>query len=281
MNRRLFALGSIICLVVLSPITASAQQAALITAVGWWSQRPGAAELPDGGFEVALFPNGPVSQAALRVDVTTPLSSALLELTESEQVLGDVARILACPTSDTWTPANPGTWADAPAANCDDASVALGRSATGTWTGDVTSLLRGGMSSVALVPFSELSETQQSATFQVVFSKARLTASAPSTPFPATGTPTPVYAPPPPVAPQIPSGPVGLFPAPVAPAPTPPTDLYAASAEPFDSAAGDEDPTEPKPWWRLLFGIPLSAVAGVGAVFVRRILQRRGLGFES
>lgn len=261
------------------PVASAQTSVASITAVGWWSQRPGAAPLPKGSFEVALLPNAPQSQAALRIDVTTiPLTSALLQLTESQQVFGDVARIDACPTNDPWTPANPGAWADAPSGSCAAASVALGRNADGTWTADVASILRAGTSSIVLVPSLEFSDAQQSAAFQIAFSGAQITAHAAAAP---TNAPEPAPmgtsdVASPSFAPDIPAGPVELPSGPVVAAPT----VAPASTPPADSgravdAVNDEGTS--KPWSRLAYGVPLSLLAGFGAVVARRLLQQRGV----
>ena len=267
-------------LVLTFPAPAQGAEAATITAVGWWSQRPGATELPGGGFEVALLPNAPQSVAALRVDVkAAPLTTALLELREAEQVLGDVASIQACPTNDGWKPANLGAWADAPTADCEASSVTLGRNADATWTADVGSLLSGGSTSLMVVPLLEVSDAQQSAAFQVTFAGARLVAPEPEGPTSAAAEPTPgaTFAPANPVGPAA-----GLGVSPEAPATTTP----AASPSPVPTSTADtslaapkEDAGPAKPWWRLAFGIPLSIAAGGAAVFVRgRLREREILG---
>lgn len=279
MKRALVALAA--TTFVLGPVVSASAQStvASITDVGWWSQRPGAAPLPKGSFEIALLPNAPQSVAALRINVTRlPLASALIELTESQQFGGDVARIDACPTSDQWAPSNPGAWADAPTASCTAASVALGRTANGTWTADIASLLRAGTNSVVLAPILDVSDAQQSAAFQVVFSGARITADATTDPGitpPGPVDNAPVVEPAPSFAPGIPAGPVALPTGPViagaSPAPATPDTQDAPAV-----AAGDDD-GEARPWWRLLYGVPLSVLAGVGAIFLRRVLQQRGL----
>lgn len=265
-----------VAFVVLSP-AATAAEAAAITAVGWWSQRPGATELPAGSFEVALLPNAPQSIAALRVEVkAAPLTSALLELTEAEQVLGEVARVQACPTNDDWTPANPGAWGDAPVADCEGSSTVLGRNADGTWTADVESLLRGGSTSLVIVPVVEVSDQQQSAAFQVTFARARLVGSAPSESTPAPATPAPSFEPTTPTEPIA----AGTVPAPdVAPVTTSlPTGTPPAATPAGTSFAAPAEPAgEPKPWWRLAVGVPVSLAAGGAAVFVRRWLREREL----
>ena len=277
LRRALLAIAGAAVLFASTPATA--QEAASITAVGWWTQRPGASALPDGGFEIAGAPSGPISEAALRVEVrNAQISFALLELTESSEVFGSVAGINACPTTDAWEPANPGAWSDAPAPRCESVEVSLSRSDAGLWTGDVSRLLRAGTVSIVLVGVPTTSDGAPVA-FQTVFARARLTASAPSTPAappPETSEPpsffspddTTTFAPLPPPPPDIAV-------APPAGATTPePTDLTGTIAEP-SSEVGDDG--EDAPWWRLVFIVPLSVATGGGAVYVRRFVQRRGL----
>lgn len=279
MNRRLLAAAAAAAVAVLAPAgPVAADEAAAITELGWWSRRPGATELPAGSFEVALLPSGPASQAALRIEVkVAPVTSALLELEESSQVLADVALIQACPTDEPWTPANPGPWGEAPTPDCEGASVRLGRNADGTWTADVGPLLRGGSSSLVVLPAAELSDQQQSVSFQVVFSGARLVAApagAAATSDPtAADAPTPVpfvAAPAPAPAPR--PGPV-TAPASVAPEPT--AAAASSASTDFAAPAGGADAGGGRPWWRLLIGIPLSIGAGVAAAAGRRYLQPR------
>ncbi|MGH2759780.1 MAG: hypothetical protein ACRDKJ_09470 [Actinomycetota bacterium] len=265
--------------IAIAPAAKSAE-AATITAVGWWSQRPGATELPAGSFEVALLPNAPQSVAALRVDVkAAPLTTALLQLLEAEQVLGDVARVQACPTNDNWQPANPGPWADAPTADCADAAVALGRNADGTWTADVGSLLGGGSTSLMIVPLVEVNEQQQSVAFQVTFAGARLVASAAAGTTATRPTPTPAAS-------FAPAPPFGTSGAGFEAQPTfPPSSTALATGTPAavtpladtSLAAPAEQAGPAKPWWRLAIGLPVSIAAGAGAVLIRRWLRERDM----
>lgn len=282
MKRRASTVLAICALVVLGGAAhVSAQEAATITEVGWWSQRPGAAPLPKGGFEIALLPNGPASSAALRIDVQALPTNALLNLTESDQVLGDLGQIQACPTKEQWTAANPGAWADVPAADCESGSVLLGRNATGIWSADVRPLLRFGTQSLVLVPVADVSEAQQSVTFQTVFSEARLVASAGGVteqPEAPSADDRPAVDQPAVSQPELNPGPVDFIPA------LPSTADESPSALPEDGgsvqASDDADISEtgdPKHWWRLAYGIPLSIAVGAGAALARALLRRRGL----
>lgn len=273
---------TVLALLVAAGVAAGAGPAgaqASITATGWWSQRPGAAQQPAGGFEVALQPQGPVSIAAVRVQGTA--SSALLVLTEGEQVLGETARLQACPSADAWTPANPGAWADAPQGQCDKSSVPFGRGSDGTWSADVAALVASGAPTIVIAPVSEVSDAEQSFTFQITFTGARLVApgaeqsSAPP-PDDSPGAQDP--APDPSFAPAYPAPAAPFVPAPAVPAP-------AAAAQPGQGPAPEvtadaalavsaqDDTTTDRPWWRLLLGVPISLAVGAGAVLLRQRLR--------
>lgn len=275
MRRILLALAATAAVIVWTP-PAGAQ--ASIAATGWWTQRPGASDLPAGGFEVALYPQGPVSVAAVRVQGSAP--SALLVLTEGEQVLGETARLQACPSRDPWTPANPGAWDDAPAADCEASSVPFGRGADGSWSADVAAMVAAGVPTIVIAPVAEFSDAEQSFTFQITFTGARLVApgaeqsSAPP-PDDSPGAQDP--APDPSFAPAYPAPAAPFVPAPAVPAP-------AAAAQPAQGPAPEAAPdaalavsaqdgnTADRPWWRLLLGVPISLAVGAGAVLLRQRL---------
>jgi hypothetical protein len=65
-------------------------------------------------------------------------------------------------------------------------------------------------------------------------------------------------------------GPAGNVPAPAAPAPAAPAN--EAPVAPVDEGDG----TEAKPWWRLVFIIPVALVAGAGAMWARQRARERG-----
>lgn len=132
---------------------ARAATPAEVTAVGWWTRRPGAGAQPPGGFEVAAGLDGPESVAALRIAVGAPLARAVLVLGEREGLLQEQAAMRVCPAADGWSPANPGPFDGAPAADC-ARHVALARNAAqANWTADVTALLgTGGTVSLAILP---------------------------------------------------------------------------------------------------------------------------------
>ncbi len=136
-----FALGLAVV-----PAAAGAQENPVsISAVGWWTANP-ASSAPAGGLAVSAGPNGSViSQGAIRFSVsTTSLERASLVLTEDGGVQASGAALQVCPTPNSWTPVEKGEAAKAPRPECDRGTAALTRSAEGTWTADVRSLLSGG-----------------------------------------------------------------------------------------------------------------------------------------
>ncbi len=282
MTRRLGrVLGLVACGLWVLPMTSVSAAGAAVTAIGWWSQRPGAAELPEGGFELSLSPAGPLSQAALRIKVdSVQLTSALLELTESSAAGAEVAAVVACTTTDAWTPANPGAWQDAPAPNC-ARNAPLSRNFSGEWSGDIESLLTVGTASIVLVPMSHADTQGAPIPYQLVFSEARLIATAPEPPAPtappsdqAGAEPTPDAQPPAVVGPTDPrpDG-AGSSPPPVA------VQTVAPDTENLPTVAGDEDDGDAtkRPWWRVAILVPLAGMCGAGAVFARRTARARGL----
>lgn len=134
-------------------VPAGAQPGAAVTGVGWWTRRPGASAQPAGGFEVAVGLDGPESVAAVRVAVGGGLARVVLVLAEREGFLHEQAVLRVCPAADGWSPANPGPFDRAPAADC-SRQVALTRNAIqASWTADVSSLLPPeGTASLAVLP---------------------------------------------------------------------------------------------------------------------------------
>jgi hypothetical protein len=140
-------------MVVLAPPPAGGQAGAEVTAVGWWSRRPGASPQPAGGFEVARGLGGPESVAAVRVSLSGPVERAVLVLGERDGLLHEQATVRVCPAADGWSPANPGPFDQAPAADCARQVVLARNVAQANWTADVTALLpSGGSASLAVVP---------------------------------------------------------------------------------------------------------------------------------
>jgi hypothetical protein len=286
---------------------AGSQELAAITQVGWWSQRPGATAQPDGGFEVAVGVGGQEqSAAALRLEAGGELASAFISLDEATAVGIQAAGLRACTTTGAWGEANPGDYEDRPPADCDDAVDLTRDDAGGVWTGDVTSLLDpSGTTLILLEPVGRevVAGLPVVPGFQIQFSGAQVLAtgsSAPPVDDLGTAPPAPTFDPP--------AG--GGFDAPsfAAPSLTEPgfagPDLGTADLDlggpetaapaPATQTLGEERPSatddlfaggpisgipgDPKPWWRLVLLVPLSAAVGVGAALGRRWWHERGAG---
>ena len=279
MNRTRLLLGAAVACTALSFVPdASADPPG---AVGWWTQRPGAAPLENGGLEVASSLRGDESVAAVRVDAlpggATP---SQLVLTEAAAPTGD-AKLRACRASTPWEPADGGDFASRPQADCTTAvdAVAAG---DGTWTIDLRLLLDGDTADVVLLPATtELVPGLPGIGFTITFSEVDVVAA------PVAATPTTRVAPATPATTEV-AAPAPATPAPVRPSPVPagvPTTVVgvlndgsggslAAPATPdaavpgimFDLASNDEQ----RPWGRLLVLVPLSIAAGYAAPAVRR-----------
>lgn len=148
MKRRILASVTLAAVIGL----AAAPAEAAVSAVGWWTRNP-TASAPEGGLQVANGLDGTLSFGAVRaVEDGVSIEKAVLTLQESGQAVnGAGASLQACPALGTWSPGQ-GTFADAPKADCQAATVALTRNAAGQWTGDVTSVLVGGTPALAVVP---------------------------------------------------------------------------------------------------------------------------------
>ena len=122
----------------LASAPAARAQGAAVVGVGWWTRQP-AAGARNGGFQVANAPDGAYSEAALRVRVDSPsLTKAVLVLNEGGGLRQDSAAIQVCPTSSTWGQADPGSWDQAPQADCRRQAVKLDRNASqSTWSANV------------------------------------------------------------------------------------------------------------------------------------------------
>src|SRR4030095_11908431 len=139
---------------------AQGAEAATVTDTGWWSATPGQPE-PEGGFQVAMDPQGAISSVAaikLKVNVKT-LASALLVFSEGATKVSEAsADMRLCGgLSNDWSGdnANPGGLAAAPKADCAK-SVQLKRSGTlQSWSGDAATLITGpGTVTLMIVPGS-------------------------------------------------------------------------------------------------------------------------------
>jgi hypothetical protein len=292
--QRRLALRAVVGLALAAAVVVSgiaAAQGDAPTNTGWWSQDPTAAEQDGGGFQVSGIAGQPVSVAALRFSTPSGTTRATLTLTEADGgFVTPATSVVVCKTTDPWQPANPGAYDEAPTPDC-TTSAPLARDAEAlTWTADVAPLLLslGGEVSLMIVPGATGGGgSPLDPAFQVTFSGADLAVvSAPGTTLaPSTTTTlgnlgggggsgssfTPPRATPPTTA--------------AAPAITPdtaPADNTPAGGDAFQPPplAGGATPGSggsDQPWERLFFLVPLSALLGVAFVYVRRILQQRGV----
>lgn len=278
--------------------------------VGWWSQRPGAAAAPAGGFEVANGLGRDQSIAALRMAGGDEPASAVLVLDESGGRAQDAATLRVCTVVDEWAAANPGPFGDAPGFDCATA-VPLERDAgTMTWRGEVADLLTGGATSLMVVPDAGGDALPVNAGYEISFSAARLEVTSVPDPAPAPAAPAPSSSGPTPTA-AVGAAPPGpgpnasgttfavpntfVDPPPSVPQPAAPTAATAtevAAPAPVDALAGgtgtsplpqlpvdtaDGQAGSGPPWGRLLVLVPLCAGAGVAAAYGRRALSARAV----
>lgn len=294
MKRRLLAIGFLVSLVLLVAGVAGALDGDPPTTSGWWTDQPGAAAQPDGGFEVGGVGGQSVSVAAVRFSTPSGVTTATLSLQESGGFVTPASSLQVCPTVDPWEPANPGAMADAPAPDCTN-PVPLTRDAAAlVWTADVGTLLPslGGEPSLMIVPgASGGGGSPLDPGFSVTFSGAALAVTA------APGTTTTAFSSftPPNSGGGGSSSPsngfgsssgsvsgIGPF-TPTTAAPAPPTTAApTGNQEAFTPPALAAGATpggggKHQPWERLLFLLPLSAAIGVGTVYGKRLLQQRGV----
>ncbi len=277
---------------------------ATVTRSGWWSQRPGSTPIEDGGFEVSTGPDGSVQGiAAFEVDIDAAVvDNADLLLVESA-ALAEFASLKLCTTTDTWEPADPGAFDEAPKPDC-TISVNLTRTLDSfTWFGNITPLVaEGGTTTIMVVP-EYAPPTPVGTGMFVRIETIELTAEGSSDAQPTTSTtldfttpgggntfdPTPDAG----VISDFGSGPSfsGGTPSFDSGGTATIDDLGAGAPEPdvapddsdtdddfFTLGAVEEVPEEPRPWFRLIFLIPLSAGIGYGTMRLKALLTDRAPG---
>ena len=187
MRRRLLPLGAVVVIVLLHAPGASA---ATRGQVSWWTRSP-AASAPEGGLAVANAPDGPVSVAAVQIDLDEGVSSASLTFAQTGGAAATAAQIVACVLSGGVAAAAGGPIEEAPATTCDGAQVAV-TSTNGTWKADLTDLLvdRKGSVGVAIVP-----ATGSTSVFDLQFDAPQLQATASSSSSGPSGSGTSPYGP--------------------------------------------------------------------------------------
>lgn len=178
MTRSRWSAGLLACTVMLALVGvggARAETGGSVSEFGWWSKVPGAATQAGGGFQVADGPGGPLSVAAIRMNVTaSTLTSARLVLPEVQQV--GTAILQVCRTASSWTAASPGQYDSAPKPDCTSAIPMARDGAAVAWTADILPLLNSGPGqvSVMIVPGPPAAPLPAPAPFQVSFSDANL-----------------------------------------------------------------------------------------------------------
>lgn len=270
---------------------AYAQTTASPLATGWWTSQPGAQPVPDDGFEVAWAFEQEMSMAAVRFDTSVAGGGAIfLVLKEIGGNATDQGFVDVCPTkTNTWTSANPGTYAARPESACTPAStVRLGRDlTTKEWAADITALANPtGSVSLAVRPAGKSlsGSSPPTAPFSVRFGSAEIRFDPPATAPEVTSTTTPPdlsgFEPPPGASnfdyPDVDSG-SGSDASDGAPLETSTTQTTTI-AEPgsqLDRGPVNAAGRGPRPWGRVLVLAPISAGLGtLGAAGRRWRLDR-------
>jgi len=160
--RKLVA-GSVLVLVTLTVLWAMPASAAT-TAVGWWTRSP-VASAPEGGVAVGNAPDGPLSVAAVGVDLGRGVSSATLTIEQTGGTAPPAGQLVACLIGGGFESAAGAPIEEAPATTCDGASVPVVANGT-TWTANLREIVGDaqGAVGVAIVP-----ATGSSALFDLQF----------------------------------------------------------------------------------------------------------------
>ena len=264
--------------------------AGTVTSVGWWTSRATASPQPAGGFEVASGPDGSAqSVAAMNVNVDIATLSALhVTLTESTSVGNQLAHLRVCLAAPGWTPANPGALADAPTMDC-ATKVELVHTNHRTWEGDISPLIpQGGTASLGVVA---VSDSPAPVGTGLVVDVASVALRGDGTIVDRT------VVPPPSASTDFPSAPDNSY---IVDTPIINLDpgsrsnpgngfeIPSSSASAANQTAGSRDltsTTKPaagraRPWFRLLFLVPLSALVGIGSVYGQRVMASRGVSLS-
>lgn len=138
--------------VALVPVARSADADPTITAVGWWTRSP-LAGAPEGGIAVSSAPDGPVTVAAVSLDLGEGgVTAAALEAVEVGGVAQSLATAMVCATPPGWAPAAGAPLEQAPHPACEAGSVPFTRNeASSTWRADLGALLLGKTGAVAVM----------------------------------------------------------------------------------------------------------------------------------
>jgi hypothetical protein len=267
--------------------TPSASAAGSVTAIGWWTRSP-IASAPEGGFTVGNAPDGPLSVAAVGVDLGDDgMTSATLSF---EQVGGQppaAGQLVAC-VIGSFQAASAGPIADAPATTCDSTQAPVAINGT-VWTVNVGELVgeSRGTVGIALVP-----ATGSASVWDVQFDKAAFSGTA-ARPTTATTTARPTAT----TAPSSASRPATTFAVPQPPsvaAPRPTTTVAAsttpstiapvgtpdvvpnatASASTFSGNAGGNEPSG-RPIGQAITLVMLATLIGIVAGIAHKVAASR------
>jgi len=292
----------------LLPSGAGAQAAPSVTATGWWSRSP-IASAPAGGLAVGRAPDGPTSVAAIRLQLGSGVTKAVIELDEVGATGSEIGAVVACGASNDWEAVERGALGDAPRTDCSASPTedVTRDASTLTWSVDVTELVAGktGEVSIALIPMylPQTSSAGGVSAFDVQWAgPPSLTATAAATPsvttttgLPAassTGSASPAASGGPTVArPAASTATLNVTPAPVArpvmqvetttttaaggaPA-TPPTTASSFTSTGAAAQVSGGGDSSGRPYAQAVFFLVVSAIAGVLAGAGRWFATRR------
>jgi hypothetical protein len=281
--RRLVALGAVAFVVLLA---APASAAGSVTAVGWWTRSP-VASAPEGGLTIGNAPDGPLSVAAVAVDLgTSGVSSATLSLEQAGgAAVPGPGQLVACVVGGSFPPDAGAPIEEAPATTCDATQAPVAVNGT-TWTVNVGELVgdKRGAVGIALVP-----ATGSASVWDLQLAKPTFTAtpasgggggpSSAGSPFqsvaPSSSSPTPsarpssssfaVAKPPTVAAPRTPASTV---------APSPSTTVADEGETAFVARPATATSTG-RPIGQAVTLVLIAAVVGTGAGLVHRMAARR------
>ena len=182
--RRALAVAGVAVVLLLNVPTSSA---ATRRPVGWWTRSP-AASAPDGGFTVGNAPDGPVSVAAVEVDLDEGVSSASISFAQSGGAAPTSAQLVACIIASGFGTVKGDPIEEAPATTCSTTQAPVTSTDGTTWTVDISDLVgdRAGTVGVAIVP-----ATGASGLWDLQFDKPALQATAATKSSPSGNNPSP------------------------------------------------------------------------------------------
>jgi len=150
--KKLLALLSLVLVALALAPTPAAGAAPSVTGAGWWTRSP-IASAPEGGITVGNAPDGPLSVAAVSIDLGEDgVTSGTLSLEQTGGQPPAAGQLVAC-VIGSFTAEQGGAIADAPATTCDSTQAPVAANGT-TWTVNVADLVgeQQGTVGIALVP---------------------------------------------------------------------------------------------------------------------------------